>query len=906
LSTEMQGMVLQVADGSIQACNAYAKEILGLTASQMQDVTSLDGLWRMVREDGTPFLDEPHPIRVALQTGKLQTDIVIGVYTPNDKLVWLNLSAEPLFQANTPAPYAVVATFTQVGAPAFSTRHEESYRMLFESIDEGFCIIEMLFDENHAPVDYRFLEINPAFERQTGLVDAIGKTARQLLPDLEEHWFEIYGKVALTGEPVRVEEGSSVMNRWFDVFAFRFGEPSEHKVAVRFKEVSDRKQTEDALRQSEERLSLALEGAGMATWDIDLQTDKRIWSARHFMILGYAPIPTEDVTAEMWRSRVHPEDVAYIDREVDQARQTQSIFCIEHRIIRADNGETQWLSAFGRFFYNEAGEAIRSVGVFFDISNRKQVEEDLRQKTAILELINQSAPTPIFVKDRQGRIIYANPATLKALDKPASEVLGYRDYEIYSSPEYGAIVSQNDQRIMASGQTEVIEESPDGIRTFLGTKAPYRNEAGEVVGLIGIANDISDRVQVERDRVRILQQEQAAREAAEKANQIKDEFLAVLSHELRTPLNPILGWAKLLQSRKLSEAKTAEALATIERNAKLQAQLIEDLLDVSRILRGKLTLNFAPVSLENMIGSAIETVRLAAENKNIKIQTVFELQGARVSGDAGRLQQVIWNLLSNAVKFTPTQGQVTVTLSQLDQDACITVTDTGKGIHPDFVPYVFEHFRQEDGAITRNFGGLGLGLAIARQLVERHGGTIAANSPGENQGATFTVTLPLPKQSVEIASTADAKASSFAQHLPLQGLSILVVDDETDSRDFIAFVLDQAGAIVIAVPSATAALETLCQRPPKGLDCLVSDIGMPDMDGYRLIEQIRQAPPEQGGQIPAIALTAYAGERDQQQALQAGFQQHLSKPIDPDRLIQAIANQIRTVSSGRLSNAGQQ
>jgi PAS domain S-box-containing protein len=902
---------------------------------------------------------------------------------------------------------------------------EKRYRTLFEAIDEGFCIIEMLFDENNVPVDYRFLEINPAFARHTGLIDAVGRTARQMLPNLEEYWFNLYGKVALTGEPVRIEQGSSAMNRWFDVFAFRFGEPSERKVAIRFKDISDRKQAEASLKQSEERLSLALDGAEMANWDVDLLSDRRIWSPRHFTILGYSPIAMEEITAEMWRSRVHPDDVAYINREVDRARQTQSTFCIEHRIIRADNSETRWISSFGRFLYNEAGEAVRSVGIFFDvseakrdevvrkqaeadlarangilhsvidgtsdviyvkdlqgrytianetaaawlnttakamvgqddsalfpleiaqkieqtdrqvmqtgesivfeediprqgvlksllsakypwrddagrvvgvigisrdISDRKHVEEELRQRNAILEVINQSAPIPIFVKNRRGEIIYANPATLEALGKPAAEVLGYRDDAIYSSPEYGAIVSQNDRRIMESGQTEVVEESPDGIRTFLGTKAPYRNEAGEVIGLIGISNDITERVQIERDRERVLLQEQAAREAAEKANQIKDEFLAVLSHELRTPLNPILGWAKLLQSRKLSEAKTAEALATIERNAKLQSQLIEDLLDVSRILRGKLALTFAPVSLESIILSAIETVRLAAENKDIQIQTVFEIEDAKISGDAGRLQQIIWNLLSNAVKFTPAGGRVRVGLTTIDRQACITVSDSGKGIHPDFIPYVFEHFRQENGAITRSFGGLGLGLAIARQLVELHGGTISADSSGENLGATFTVTLPLLRKTAEILPEDNSKASYPTKTLPLEGLRILVVDDETDSRNFIGFVIEQAGAEVVAVPSAIAALDAIQQMP---FDLTISDIGMPDIDGYRLMRQIRQLPAAQGGQILAIALTAYAGDLDRKRVLEAGFQHHLSKPIEPDHLVAAIVHQLQVNS----------
>jgi PAS domain S-box-containing protein len=525
-----------------------------------------------------------------------------------------------------------------------------------------------------------------------------------------------------------------------------------------------------------------------------------------------------------------------------------------------------------------------------DITDRRQAEAELRQKNAILDVVNESAPTPIFVKDRQGRIIYANPATLEVLGKSAAEVIGYRDCDVYADPEYAIAVMENDQRIMAAGQTEVVEESPDGIRTFLGMKAPYRNPAGEVIGLIGISNDISDRVQIERDREQILQREQAAREAAEQANRIKDEFLAVLSHELRSPLNPILGWAKLLRTGKLDATKTAQALATIERNAKLQSELIEDLLDVSRILQGKLSLNVSPIHLASTIKAAIETVRLAAEAKSITIETHFASDFApevgQVSGDSTRLQQVVWNLLSNAVKFTPSGGRVTVQLEQIDHQAQITISDTGKGIRPEFVPYIFDYFRQEDGATTRKFGGLGLGLAIVRQIVELHGGSVQATSLGEGQGATFTVQLPLmPTQS---SVSLDPGLSD--RSLNLGGVQILVVDDEPDSREFIAFTLEQAGASVLTATTASEAFAMLTCSP---VDVLLSDIGMPDMDGYMLMRQIRGLPPAQGGQVKAIALTAYAGDFNQQQAFQAGFQQHLAKPIEPLELIQAIANLVK-------------
>jgi len=391
-------------------------------------------------------------------------------------------------------------------------------------------------------------------------------------------------------------------------------------------------------------------------------------------------------------------------------------------------------------------------------------------------------------------------------------------------------------------------------------------------------------------RAQLYEAEQSAREEAETANRIKDEFLAVLSHELRTPLNPILGWAKLLRTRKFDEATVVRALETIERNAKLQTQLIEDLLDVSRILRGKLSLNIYAVDLTATIAAALETVRLAAEAKSIQIQTVLSNDVGLVMGDGDRLQQVIWNLVSNAVKFTPPGGRVEVRLEQIGLDAQIQVIDTGKGINPEFIPHVFEYFRQADAKTTRVFGGLGLGLAIVRNLVELHGGTVQVNSPGEGQGATFTVKLPLLKSSESQVLSADSSVSEASdQESLLCGVQILLVDDQPDVRDFFSFALEQYGATITVVESASEALETLPQLKP---DVLLSDIGMPVMDGYMLLREIRTWSPEQGGEIPAIALTAYAGEIDYNQAIAAGFQKHVRKPVDPLELATAIANLI--------------
>ncbi|OKH36987.1 hypothetical protein NIES2101_36690 [Calothrix sp. HK-06] len=419
-----------------------------------------------------------------------------------------------------------------------------------------------------------------------------------------------------------------------------------------------------------------------------------------------------------------------------------------------------------------------------------------------------------------------------------------------------------------------------------------RGDKGQLLRVVGCSADITERKRAEEERKSLLQLEQAARAEAEAANRIKDEFLAVLSHELRSPLNPILGWVKLLQSREFDKTALQKALSTIERNAKLQAQLIEDLLDVSRIQQGKLSLNMAPVNLTSTIEAALETMRLAAEAKNIHILMTLNTDVGQVLGDSVRLQQVVWNLISNAVKFTPQGGQIDVRLECIDSHAQITVSDTGKGIIPEFLPYVFDYFRQADSTTTRKFGGLGLGLAIVRYLVELHGGTVGATSPGEGQGATFVVRLPLIKESGIIENTTAGLLNASPAILPLTDIKVLVVDDEEDNLDFFTFVLREFGAIVTAVASASEALQVLAQSKP---DILLSDIGMPDMNGYMLIQHLRATEVEQGRQkIPAIALTAYAGELNQQQALRAGFQLHMPKPVAPEELIKAISNLIKS------------
>ncbi len=592
--------------------------------------------------------------------------------------------------------------------------------------------------------------------------------------------------------------------------------------------------------------------------------------------------------------------------------------------------------------------------------NRLLIEtnEELAESENRYRYLAESIPQLVWTATPDGVLLDANQRwinftglTLALAQTSGWQAIVHPD-DISTLEQQWAAAQQSGWHYQAEGRLR----RADGIyRWHLHQATPLKDESNQVIKWFGTATDIEDQKQLEQQRDRSLLQEQAAREAAERANRIKDEFLAVLSHELRSPLNPILGWSQLLQTRKFDAAKTAEALATIERNARLQSELIEDLLDVSRILRGKLSLNVTPVNLRSTIQAAMETVRLAAAAKSMEL-TLEIIEPAPnsafnffVIGDEARLQQIFWNLFSNGVKFTPAGGQVHIRLSladhQVDPDisaadpqersphsanrldsasqqnyslpipsspphpphptpvrltlsaeahtphptphppipyALIQVQDTGKGISPSFLPYVFDYFRQADASTTRQFGGLGLGLAIVRHLVELHGGTIQAGSAGEEQGATFTIQLPL----LTLEKKPDDNADRLDSTLTLNQVKILLVDDETDAREFVVFLLQQYGAQVTAAASAANALATLAQCQP---DVIISDIGMPEQDGYRLIHQIRALPADQGGQIPAIALTAYAGERDQQQALTAGFQTHIAKPVDAATLVVAIS-----------------
>jgi signal transduction histidine kinase len=402
--------------------------------------------------------------------------------------------------------------------------------------------------------------------------------------------------------------------------------------------------------------------------------------------------------------------------------------------------------------------------------------------------------------------------------------------------------------------------------------------------------EIAERKRIEQERLELLERERLARAEAESVNRLKDEFLATLSHELRTPLNAILGWSHLLTSGKANAATSERALSVIRNNAMAQSQLIEDILDVSRIIGGKLRLSVGAVNLIEVVDAALDSVSPAAEAKGITIERDLD-DLEPITGDRDRLQQVLWNLLSNAVKFTPRDGRVRVRLCRQGDDAVVSVEDNGIGISPDFLPYVFDRFRQADGSATRRHGGLGLGMAIVRYLVELHGGTVRAESEGENRGTTFTAALPIRiPESAEAALDAEPEDILVPAHdtprPQLEGLRILAVDDDGDSRGFLATLLEEHGAEVLSAGSTAQALDLFLNQH---VDVLVSDIAMPGSDGYDLIHRVRDLPADRGGLTPAVALTAYVRIEDQHAALAAGFQRHMKKPVDVTDLITVVA-----------------
>src|SRR5262245_678888 len=690
-------------------------------------------------------------------------------------------------------------------------------------------------------------------------------------------------------------------------------------------DTASRFEAEARLLESEAGFRLAVNSAPVMIWMSD--ADK----VCTFFNKGWLDYTGRDVDRRIengWAESIHPDDSERCLETYSEAFEDRREFTVEYRLRRHD-GQYRWVISHGAPHFNpgraggegEADETLAGyISACLDIHERKEYEGALRASEEFGRGVLECSADRIEALDLDGRLMSINTRGMKIME--------IDDFSSYADAVW-AELWEEEARAAAREAIETAKAGEAGhfigsgktakgeLKWWEAIVSPALDPGGKPEFLVAILRDITEARQIERERDDLLTRERAVRMQAEEVNRLKDEFLATVSHELRAPLNAIQGWVKLLRDGRLDPGETARALETIERSTRAQNRIVSDLLDVSRIITGKLSLNVSPVRPAAVIESAVESLRAAADAKGIGVELVLDHGAGPISGDSGRLRQVIWNLVSNAIKFTPKQGRVQVRLERAGESVVIAVSDTGVGIAPDFLPFVFDRFRQGDGSSTRRQGGLGLGLAIVRHLTEMHGGSVRAQSPGTDQGATFVVKLPLATQaqfpnSNNATYTTNTTNTTNTTHMPhtshmshtthspdvdlidqtleLDGLRVLAVDDDSDARDLIRTILTQYGAIVETACSAGQALAVF-ERPEEWQpELLISDIEMPEADGYQLIRKLREIESQRGRRVPAIALTAYARAEDRLRSLSAGFQIHVTKPVQPMELLTIVAS----------------
>jgi PAS domain S-box-containing protein len=636
------------------------------------------------------------------------------------------------------------------------------------------------------------------------------------------------------------------------------------------------------LDEVQEHFRLVVEGVqDYAIFLLDRTGHIRSWNAGAQRIKGYT---ADEIIGQHFSRFYRPEDLRGNKLEMElETADKEGHYREEAWRVRKD-GTLFWASVLISAVRNEEGVLTGFLKITRDLTQRKRAEEALRESEERFRLLVDAVEDyAIFMLDAEGRVASWNTGAQRIKGYLPEEILGRYFAVFYPEAERSSGRPERElelARTQGRYEEEGLRRRKDGTTFWANVVlTAIRDETGTLRGFAKVTRDITQRRAADEQKLALIR-EQSARAEAEKLGRLKDEFLAVLSHELRTPLNAIVGWVELLRAGTLTPEQRTRALEIVDRNARVQTQIVSDVLDISRVSSGKLRLNPRRTDLRTPVAAAVDTVRPAAEAKQISLQ--LHLGEPRwVWADPDRMQQVAWNLLSNAVKFTPAGGHVTVTVSGEGPQAELAVTDTGAGIAPEFLPHAFELFRQEDASSRRMHGGLGLGLAIVRDLVHLHGGQVAAESEGVGRGSRFRVLLPAVK------ADATGPAADEPAHVPrLDGIRVLVVDDHEDSRGLIVVALNALGATVMEASEADQGYEMLVAEHP---DVLVADIGMPGRTGYDLMEQVRLLPREVGGLVPAIALTAYARTEDRVRALEAGFQAHLAKPVQPAALAAAIA-----------------
>jgi PAS domain S-box-containing protein len=653
-------------------------------------------------------------------------------------------------------------------------------------------------------------------------------------------------------------------------------------------DISDRKQAEEI------RILLAAVVASSDDAIISKTLDGIItsWNRGAQRMFGYAP---DEVIGQPVTLLIPPD---HLDEEPGILQRLRRGERIEHyeTVRRRKDGALLNVSLSVSPVRDVNGTIVGASKIARDVTHQRRAEQAMRASEVRFRLMADSAPVLIWIADTSKACTWFNKAWLEFSNRTMEQELGFGWVQNIHPDDLDRFLHVYSEHFEArtAFKAEYRFRRHDGEwRWLIDNAVPlYEGSDGTFSGYIGSCVDITEFRQAATEREQLLISERAARSEAERVGRMKDEFLATLSHELRTPLNAILGWATLLRRVQVGSDDYVKGLETIERNARVQTQIIADLLDMSRIISGKVQLDVQPVDLHEVISAALDAVRPSADAKHVRLRATLDAKAGRIRGDASRLQQVFWNLLTNAVKFTPAAGRIDVVLERVNSHVEVSIEDSGIGIKPEFLAFVFDRFRQADASITRRHGGLGLGLSIVKHLIELHGGTVRVKSPGEGQGATFIVALPI---SVARASDSGrqerpdfADVDLFSVGLPsLAGVTVLVVDDEPDARVLVSRILEERGARVLNAQTGEEALKML---NTESVDILVSDIGMPDYDGYKFIQHIRRDQPKPLRNIPAIALTAYARADDRQRALLAGYQMHLAKPIEPRELIAGIAS----------------
>ena len=915
-------------DGRTLWVNRAWEELWGVTLEQLTDYNMLEDQ-QLVEKGIMPYIKRAF-------AGE-RTEIPAILYDPEETLPNLSTHQEPgrwvcafAFPVRDEAGEIreVVLMHEDITASKRAEETAQRWTNVFEHVRWGAVMV----NEDGS----KLVMMNPAYARMHGYTveELVGRPlidlfAPETQAELVEHIRATREQGHYTFESLHIRRDGTVFPVLVEATAVKENDGKVAYLAAHVQDISERRQIEEELQRGEEKYRSLLENANDIIYAHDLQGNYLTINRAGEEITGYT---RKEILGGLNIAQVvAPEDLERA-KEMTRLKLTDPSPTVYEVDIITKDGRRLTIEVSTRIAWRD-GKPVAVEGIARDVTERKRAETGLRflaeaggviassldYETTLASVARMAVPT---LADWCSVDVFDDNHTLKRLavahvDQAKVEWA----YELQKRYPADMNAPRGIPNVLRTGQSEIYPEIADEMLVAAALDAEHLKIMREVgftsaiiapllahgrtLGTITFITAESKRKYGQDDLA--LAESLAHRAAyaienarlyrsAQEANRLKDEFLATVSHELRTPLTAIMGWAYLLRTGQIDDGSATDALETIERNARSQAQIIDDLLDVSRIITGKLRLDVREIDPSSFIESAIEAVRPAAEAKEVRLQKVMDTGVISIAGDPGRLQQVVWNLLSNAIKFTPKGGRVQIRLERVNSHIEIVVTDTGSGIKADFLPHVFERFRQADQATTRQHGGLGLGLAIVRHLIELHGGTVQVESAGEGQGATFRVKLPLvpvyQKQNIEerVHPAAREALASFSCPERLDGLKVLVVDDEADTRELLRIGISQCGAEVMTAASASEALEIINKDRPQ---ILISDIGMPDEDGYDLIRKVRALPAERGGDIPAIALTAYARTEDRMQVLRAGYQMHVPKPVEFAELIAIITSLIR-------------